>query len=146
MGYSYNRTAFKAVRTHLELPPLLLSYCSLVLAELALKEHLNLVGSSAHCGHDLPQLLDRLRPGTEGGKRSLAAMKTQFRQRLAKLRCQTRKGIPGFVPESSYPHIRYLRHADDWSADHSTDADVKQLKIMVDRLLDFLSRDIRVRL
>lgn len=135
MSYGYNRAAFKAVRIQAGLPPLVVSYCSLVVAELALKEHLGLINTAAHCGHDLPNLLDRLRPSTGGARKSLAAMKTQFRHKLARLRCQTRSGTPGFVLEQNYPDLRYIRHTEDWPGDSSSDEEVRQLKTMTDRLL-----------
>lgn len=114
-------------------------YAGLVLTELALKEHLNLLSTPNNKGHDIPSLLLRLSTKVASHHRHVCnQLSAALGNALAALWCQSGKGTPCLAPRSSYPYIRYLRHDSDWPSDHSSSADLATLAVQVARTMNFL--------
>jgi|SRR5579863_6265625 len=144
MNYDFNRRAFKSVIRAANVEPLATVYCSCVLLELSLKQHLALVSSAANGGHDLPNLLQRI---GHGNRRYLAvcnALQQQLADSLRSLFSQGRDGTARSVPSNSYPHIRYLRHTSDWTASCSSDAEIQALNGFLQRVISLLVKNIGV--
>jgi hypothetical protein len=113
MPHVVNRNAFLAAKGcgH----PLLSAYGLLVATELALKED-----ASAWAGHDLPGMLSRR------GDPGLTALGESLRLALVAVPCTDRQGNNSPVPGSSYPYLRYARHANDFTGG-ATDAHLQVL-------------------
>lgn len=109
MPHQYNRVAFEFGAASPS--PLLKLYCSLVVIELRLKDHL----LPRPGGHRVVEWLSNL------GEASLAQ---QFRTSVAVLVCTDRAGNPAPVDANSYPDLRYLRHETDY-AGTSTDTQLE---------------------
>jgi hypothetical protein len=137
MAYTYNRAAFHGGCIN-SLPILLRTYCALVSLELGLKDHLGLTESPDNGGHDLPDLLNQLKQSHQHMRGQLNTFQTQLRDRLSQIRCQGRRGSAGSVPASSYPHLRYMRHGQDWPADCSTEAQLFAVNATVEKLCSVL--------
>lgn len=138
MPYSYNRSAFRA-GTADSLPILLRTYCSLVALELGLKDALGLKGSPGNAGHDLPDLLNQVKDRNKRARGTISSIQTQLRDRLTSIRCQGRAGLPQSIPATSYPHIRYMRHTDDWPSDASADSELHAVLSTVRKLISSLA-------
>ena len=122
MPHPSNRAAFLAARGTGH--PLLMAYSSLVVTELALKDH----SGNWHMRHDIPQLLGTL------GDPGLVALGAALRSKLAAIPCTAINGLPATVPGNSYPSIRYARLV----ADHAggvTDAAIGDLILLVDDII-----------
>jgi hypothetical protein len=138
MPYTHNRTAFRAVASNDQLPPLLRAYCGLVLIELALKERLAL----PNLGHDLPRMLQRLGLQNRPQAAALAKYRSSLCDKLTALHSSRNDNSIGRVRSLAYPDIRYIRHVDDWNADASNDDEVKALRLCVDQLRSFLKTNV----
>jgi hypothetical protein len=151
MGYTFNRAAFRRV---LPITPstatLLDVYAALVLIELALKEHLNLLSTNQNRGHDVPSLLLRVANNLPAAfahhKHVCNQLSVSLGDAIAALWCQGTNGAACKAPRSSYPYIRYLRHDSDWPPDHSTSANLVSLATQVARTSSFLKGSIGVSL
>ena len=139
MAYSYNRKAFHA-GGNASLPILLKTYCSLVALELGLKDFLGLSESSGNAGHDLPDLLNQVKQRERRTRASVNSIQTQLRNQLTSIRCQGRAGFAQSIPAQSYPHLRYMRHQNDWSSDSSTDNQLHAVLSTVLKLTSSLSQ------
>lgn len=137
MSYNYNREAFRA-GSHASLPILLRTYCALVALELGLKDHLGLSDSSDNGGHDLPDLLNRVKLDNRRASACINAIQTQLRNHLTCIRCQNRSGRAQSIPAQSYPHVRYMRHTSDWASDCSTDNHLHAVLTTVQKLISSL--------
>jgi hypothetical protein len=144
VDYDYNRAAFRSVYQSPGVRPLALAYCSCVLLELSLKQHLGLISSPMNQGHDLPQLVHRL--GLRNSKHLFTcnALQVQLRYALTKLFSQGKDGTPRTVPGDSYPHLRYLRHSSDWPQKSSPDQDIATVNSLIQRIISFLSNNVGV--
>jgi hypothetical protein len=140
MPYGYNRNAFQAGCNE-PLPVLLRTYCSLVALELGLKDFLGLLESPDNAGHDLPDLLNQVKQRERRTCASINSIQTQLRHQLTAIRCQGRTGVPQSIPAQSYPNIRYMRHSDDWPADHSTDQQLHAVLGTVRKLISSLAHN-----
>jgi hypothetical protein len=138
MSYGYNRNAFQAGCSG-GLPLLLRTYCALVSLELNLKDFLGLVESSDNGGHDLPWLLGQVKARQPALSASINSIQTQLRHRLSEIRCQGRAGVAQSIPAQSYPHLRYMRHRNDWPIDSSTDAHLNAVHTTLQKLGSVLS-------
>jgi hypothetical protein len=138
VSYKYNRTAFNAGCDQRN-PILLRTYCALVSLELRLKDFLNLTGNPGNGGHNLPQLLVELKRRERRLVPALNSILTQLRHRLTSIRSQGKGGVAQSVPATSYPHLRYFRHADDWPSDTSTDAQLHAVFETVEKLSALLT-------
>lgn len=142
MTYAFNRSQFLQIcgGGGTAIPPLAVAYCSLVLIELSLKDHLRLVSGTGNGGHDLPTLMNQLGTGLRGAdKGTCNSLSTQLQNALSRMWCQGRQGRPQRVPSHSYPYIRYLRHVSGWPADRSTDADLAHLISVIASIRHFLA-------
>ena len=137
MPYVYNRGAFKAGSDN-ALPILLRTYCALVTLELGLKDYLGLTDSPGNGGHDLPDLLNQVKRVDSRLVGSINSFQTQLRNRLSSVRCQGKAGEAQSVPARSYPHLRYVRHQQDWAADFSSNAQLHAVHTTVTKLLGTL--------
>jgi hypothetical protein len=100
--HNYNRNAFQAGATSGSL--LLNVYSSLVVLELAIKDHLNPRPS----GHKVASWI-----ANNFGE---AALSAQLRHRLGALYCTDRDGREANINADGYPDLRYLRHESDFAA------------------------------
>jgi hypothetical protein len=144
MDYDYNRAAFRTVCQSSGIHPLALKYCSCVLLELSLKQHLNLTSTSGNGGHNLPELVALLGNQHPRYRMSCNALQQQLANSLRRLQSQGKRGQAGSIPSRSYPNMRYLRHSSDWAVDCSTDQDLISLLSLVQRLNSFLLKTMRV--
>ncbi len=126
MPHSYNQQSFKVGGADPS-NPLLCLYCSLVVLELAIKDHFHQSGSwkTSHC------IIDWLT--TDLGETSLGA---QLESKLSALYCTHRDGSEVNVVANRYPDIRYLRHETDFPG-KSTDS---QLNEALDIVKDIKTR------
>jgi hypothetical protein len=138
MPYGYNRNAFRD-GPNASSPVLLRTYCSLVALELGLKDFLGLSETAANAGHDLPDLLNRVKERDRRTCSSLNSIQTQLRRQLTSIRCQGRGGAAQSIPASSYPHLRYMRHESDWPSDASTDSQLHTVLSTVQKLTSSLA-------
>lgn len=142
MPYTYNRNAFRiSLAAGAALPVLLQAYSTMVCLELFLKEHLPTVGLTAPQGHNVPELLRLLAqvlPPLNAA--TMNSLSTQLGGKLSSLWCEDKAGGPCKVKATSYPYVRYLRHSSDWSAPHSTDADIADLFNVIAQILHELSK------
>jgi hypothetical protein len=99
MPHNYNKKAF--ADGILAASPLLSLYCSLVIIELGIKDHL----PEWPTGHRVIEWLTTL------GEPSLAQ---QLRTALIVLQCTDRSGNRAPVSGDQYPDLRYLRHDSDF--------------------------------
>ena len=129
-GYTYNRQSFTGAPTALAAV-----YCRCVVLELALKEELQLIGSTGNGGHNVPVLLHSFantKLGTSVLGDQVRNLSGQLGTRLSALWCQDRNGGAIKVKANSYPYLRYLRHqTDGWSTPSSSDADLQMLDTTV---------------
>lgn len=146
MDYDYNRLAFRSVVNAPTVEPLAATYCACVLLELGLKQHLKLCSTSLNGGHDLPQLLQRVSNRTPRVSPVVNSLQAQLAFSIAKLISQGKSGQARTVPANSYPHIRYLRHSQDWPAQHSSEADLKSLQQILKRISHYLTTSAGVSL
>lgn len=144
MNYDYNRKAFRSVCKATGIEPLAATYCSCVLLELSLKQHLNLTASASNGGHDLPALVHRV--GQIHSRHAVVcnALQRQLGDSLGKLYSQSRMGVPRSVPMNSYPYIRYLRHDSDWPSDCTSEGDLVALHALLQRVISVLAYTIGV--
>lgn len=132
MPHSYNQRSFKVGESNPS-NPLLCLYCSLVVLELAIKDHFHQSGSwkTGHC------IIDWLT--SDLGETSLG---TQLESKLSALYCTHRDGSEVNVDANRYPDIRYLRHEIDF-AGKSTDRQLTEaLDIIKDIKISLISRGI----
>jgi hypothetical protein len=132
MPHSYNQQSFKLGMAN-QSNPLLCLYCSLVVLELAIKDHFRQSGSwkRGHC------IIDWLT--NDLGETSLG---TQLESKLSPLYCTHRDGSEVNVDANRYPDIRYLRHETDFLG-KSTDNQLKEaLEIIKDIKTSLISRGI----
>jgi hypothetical protein len=127
MPHSYNQQSFQIGASNSS-NPLLCLYCSLVVLELSIKDHLYKSGSWRK-GH---RIIDWLT--TDLGETSLG---TQLDSKLSALCCTCINGTEVNVSADRYPDIRYLRHENDFPG-KSTDTQLKEV-------LDII-KDIRISL
>ena len=146
MDYDYNRKAFRSTRTLTGLEPLAFVYCSCILLELGLKQHLGFVNTLNNGGHNLPKLLQQVSVRHPQHKVVCDALKTQLEGALMGIFCQGKKGAMQKVPPSSYPHIRYIRHSSDWPMDATTDAELASLKGLIERIFNHLTKSVKWQL
>jgi hypothetical protein len=144
MDYDYNRSAFRSVIKAAGIHPLAVAYCSCVLLELSIKQHLALCSSADNGGHNLPALLQRIGLRHARYLAVCNALQRQLADSLRILCSQGRKGTPRTVPSGSFPHIRYLRHQSDWELPRSPDGDVAALNAILQRIISFLTSSIGV--
>jgi len=144
MDYDYNRAAFRSVCEAAGVHSLAVVYCSCVLIELSLKQHLGLTSTPLNSGHDLPQLIHRL--GMRNGKYQSVcnALQRQLSDAIRVLVSQGKSGAARNVPSNSYPHLRYLRHSSDWPSGCSSEHQLAALKALLQRIISFLRRQIGV--
>jgi hypothetical protein len=122
MVHTYNQRSFKSATSNFN-NPLVSLYCSLVLLELAIKDHLHKSGSWKSGHHIIDWLSNDL------GETSLGS---QLSSKLSVLYCTSRSGIEVTVDPNRYPDIRYIRHETDFSG-KSTDAQIQEaLEIIKD--------------
>lgn len=138
MPHNYNRSAFKTIASNDQSPPLLRAYCGLVLVELALKEVLAI----SNLKHDLPAMLQRLGQQNRPQAAALAKHRSALVNNLGALHTTRIDNSPGRVRPQAYPDLRYIRHADDWNADSSTEDEIHALRVCVDRLRAFLKTNV----
>ena len=132
MPHSYNQQSFKVGGSNSS-NPLLCLYCSLVVLELAIKDHFHQSGpwKRGHC------IIDWLT--NDLGETSLG---TQLESKLSALYCTYRDGSEVHVDANRYPDIRYLRHETDFPG-KSTDSQLKEaLEIMKDIKTSLINRGI----
>ncbi|WP_081599402.1 hypothetical protein [Prochlorothrix hollandica] len=132
MPHSYNQQSFKVGGSNSS-NPLLCLYCSLVVLELAIKDHFHQSGpwKRGHC------IIDWLT--NDLGETSLG---TQLESKLSALYCTYRDGSEVNVDANRYPDIRYLRHETDFPG-KSTDSQLKEaLEIMKDIKTSLINRGI----
>jgi hypothetical protein len=146
MDYDYNRKAFRSVRATIDAELLVSAYNTCILLELSLKQHLNLCSTSGNGGHNLPYLLQRI--GSQHGKYLAVCnvLQKQLGDSLHALFSQGRDGKARSVPSDSYPHIRYLRHESDWPSQRSSDADLRRLNGVLQRITSWLITTVKVDL
>jgi hypothetical protein len=144
MYFDHNRLAFRSVRSAPGVAPLVIAYCSCVLLELSLKQHLNLTITANNIGHDLPQLIQRLGLTHVRQRPTCSALQVQLADCLRRLCVQGKNGSPSRVPPNSYPHLRYLRHVTDWNSETSSDSDVKTLVALLNRIISFVQSSVGV--
>lgn len=137
---TYNRSAFHSVATDNNAHQLARCYCGLVLIELAIKDHLSL----SNVGHNVPLMLDKLGHKHRNLKASLNTVKAQLRCALSNLHTVRNNGNADKVRPESYPDMRYIRHTSDFPSQCSTDADLVQLRLCVDRTRAFLRSKVRI--
>jgi hypothetical protein len=109
LPHTYNKQAF--ANGIVVASPLLSLYCSLVIIELAVKDHL----APWPTGHKVIEWLTSL------GEPSLAQ---QLRTALMVLQCTDRSGNQAPVSGDQYPDLRYLRHDSDF-AGMTTDTQIQ---------------------
>lgn len=131
MPHIYNQRSFKGGMSNPS-NPLLCLYCSLVVLELAIKDHFYQFGSWKK-GHYIIDWLTNL------GETSLG---TQLASKLSALYCTHKDGNEVNVDANRYPDIRYLRHETDFPG-KSTDSQLKEaLEIIKDIKTSLISRGI----
>jgi hypothetical protein len=132
MPHSYNKQSFKAGESNPS-NPLLCLYCSLVVLELAIKDHFHQSGSWKR-GHFIIDWLT-----TDLGETSLGR---QLESKLSALYCAHKDGSEVNVDANRYPDIRYLRHEIDFPG-KSTDSQLKEaVEIIKDIKTSLISRGI----
>lgn len=142
MPYSFNRNAFRLSLAPGAAPSVLLQgYSALVCLELFLKEHLPTVGLPAPQDHNVPNMLLQLAQTlVPPNSATLNSLSTKLGGTLSSLWCEDRAGGACNVKATSYPYVRYLRHANDWPVPHSTDADIANLFAVIAQILHELSK------
>lgn len=133
MPCSHNRAAFKAATAN-TLPTLIRTYSGLVLLELALKESLGI----ANLGHDIPLMLQRLATKNRPQAAALNQQRSDITNKLIAIRTTRKDNSIAYVRSAAYPDLRYIRHSSDWKSDASTDKEIEDLRICIDRLRTFL--------
>ena len=146
MYFDHNRLAFRSVRSAPGVAPLVIAYCSCVLLELSLKQHLKLVETANNPGHDLPHLIQRLGLTHARQRPTCSALQVQLTDCFRRLHAQGKNGAPVKVPANAYPHLRYLRHTSDWNSDTSSDGDLASLISILDRIISFTQFSVGVGL
>ena len=131
MSHRYNQRVFANADLA---SPLLYSYIRLVGIELALK---NWDRANWSLGHQIDSMIAGL------GKPALQALAQRLSGILTRLWCEQKGGGAALGSSSSYPTIRYLRHASDFlgSSEATSDSDLVDLKNAVDDLADELKRE-----
>ena len=140
MPHTHNRTAFRAAAAS-NLPSLIRAYCGLVLLELAIKERLG----PPNQGHDLPVMLLRLAQQNKPQSAALNQQRSDLTNKLSILYATRLDESAGRVRASAYPDLRYLRHVSDWPSEASTDQQIENLRICVDRLRSYLKSNVGFR-
>jgi len=138
MGFSYNRTAFRApILTPAQpCPALLGAYISLVAIELFLKDHLPQYVNKVPATHDVPKMLKTLATHVDVKySGAFTSMATQLATRLANLWCAAKDGSASPVPSASFPYIRYVRHSSDWQSSASNDADLNDVLVVSNQII-----------
>lgn len=107
MPHTYNRDAFRAGATSGSL--LLNLYTSLVVIELAIKDHV----LPRPSGHKVADWI-----GNDFGE---SALSVQLRNKLGAIYCTDSRGDEATVDANGYPDLRYIRHEVDYPK-KSTDA------------------------
>ena len=146
MHFDHNRAAFRSVRSATGVAPLVVAYCSCILLELGLKQHLNLITTANTAGHNLPYLIQRLGLAHSRHRVTCIALQSQLTDCLRGLQSQGKNGLPSPVPPNAYPHLRYLRHNSDWVAQASSDTDIALLNALLHRIISFTQSSIGVAL
>lgn len=144
MEYDYNRNAFRTVTTATGVAPLVVAYCSCVLLELSIKQHLGMVSAGSNSGHNLPYLVQRLGLIHSRYRPVCNALQMQLGDALRNLHSQGKNGAPRPVPSDSYPYIRYLRHNSDWIPPSSSDADITALNGLLGRIISLIRNQLSV--
>ena len=140
MSYNYNRTAFSHGRIDITSTSsaLLSAYVRLVSIEMVLINYLRYLGCVVKNSHDVPLLLDELKPYLTGSELSvLSSLHTQLLGAMTRLWCQGPSHIAP-CPRKSYPYIRYVRINTDFATQCSTDADVVDFESVVQQIQLFL--------
>lgn len=133
MRHTYNKAAFTsgAISTN----SLLSLYCSLVVLELALKEHLYQTSPNWKTGHRIIDWLNEL------GETSLSM---QLSTKLSALYCTALSGTEVSVRPDKYPDIRYIRHESDFPG-KSTDTQIKDaLDIIKDIRTSLIAKGVKL--
>jgi hypothetical protein len=136
MANLYTRNAFKHGFNNVtpSMPPLLSAYCRLVTVELILKEHLRAKGIRFRESHDIPTMLQLLANSTTGSQTATVnSLRTALMTRLMALWCNGLRGIQK-VPATSYPYIRYVRHASDYTVDFSEEPEIEALENLIQQI------------
>jgi len=144
MEYYYNRNAFRTATNAPGVAPLVLAYCSCILLELSIKQHLGMVSAGSNSGHNLPYLVQRLGLTYSRYRPLCSALQMQLGDALRNLHSQGKDGAPRAIPSDSYPYIRYLRHNSDWAAPSSSDADIMALNGLLNRIISLIRNQLRV--
>lgn len=134
MPYQYNRNAFSALHSLAGVSPLLKAYSRLVCIELFLKEKLPVGTVNHQNGHDVPTLLHQLAATLSAPHQaSLQALSVTLGNQIGSLWSEGFAGSK-LIPSRSYPYIRYLRHDSEWSAPHSSDAELLSLSSVAEQV------------
>ena len=140
MPHDYNKEAFRRIGNDSS-NPLGAVYCSLVVLELAIKDHFYTPGNanSWKTGH---RIIDWLT--TDLGESSLGP---QLKNELFTLHCTDKNGNEANVDANKYPDLRYLRHEQDFpgtstdeqdSPGTSTDAGLREVMDIIQDIRDRL--------
>jgi hypothetical protein len=116
MPHSYNQQSFKVGLSNPS-NPLLSLYCSLIVLELAIKDHFHQSGSWKR-GHCIIEWLTNDLNETSLGY--------QLESKLSALYCTHSNGSEVSVDANRYPDIRYLRHETDFPG-KSTDSQLEEV-------------------
>jgi hypothetical protein len=146
VSYDYNRAAFRSVCNAQGIHGLAMAYCSCILIELGLKQHLLLTSSTMNGGHDLPQLIQRLGHSNSRYIPACNALQRQLSDLLRSLYSQGSGGLPRAIPSNSYPHLRYLRHSSNWPTLCNSDTDITALNGLLQRIASLLRKNMGVQL
>lgn len=116
MRHSYNKLSFNVAATdHSNL--LLSLYCSLVVLELTIKEHIHQSSGSWTGGHNIIDWLTN--------DLAESSLGLQLSTKLSALYCTSRSGSDIPVDATRYPDIRYLQHETDFLG-KSTDNQIQE--------------------
>jgi hypothetical protein len=140
MPLTQNKKAFQAA-TAAGLPALIRVYSGLVLLELALKEHLSI----PNLGHDVPEMLRRLAQQKKPQAAALNQQRSDLTNKLSALFTTRIDDSIGRVRPDKYPDLRYLRHIEDFSANASSEKELQDLRVSVDRLRSFLKTNVGLK-
>jgi len=143
MTFEYNRKAFRSACNANGIELLATAYCSCVLLELSLKQHLGMISVGNSVGHNLPFLVHRLGLNMKY-QRDCNALQAQLAALLANLYSQGTDGNPRRIPSNSYAHLRYLRHSSDWATHASSDGDISMLYGLLRRIIHLIKGSIGV--
>lgn len=130
MPHDYNKEAFRRIGNDSS-NPLCAVYCSLVVLELAIKDHFyaQVNPGSWKTGH---RIIDWLTSDLNE-----SSLGNQLDNKLAALHCTDRNGDQAMVSPNRYPDLRYLRHEQDFPGT-STDAGLRDVMDIIQDIQDRL--------